>query len=408
MTTDTAFVDMIGRNLAYFEHLRDAERTGAESGMRQQLDGLYRSISFGASHPDVNRRASELFVSCFSYIENHGSYKHWAKLAIRIANRYSDSDTFLLSRVVTLLGVLQQESGDIETAEKTFRSAERLSLAKENEKALLNAWYYLATFEARRSNLAGARSHLLNALRLIEDGIDDGSDQDIIRLHGFVLNLMAMCTAGEGHLEDAIAGYESAYAVLDLLEVGHFQFIPMTNIATIHYNRGNYDECKRLLLAAKDYTAKHQLTMRHAQVCLKYALLMDTLGEHACAIDVLDQISQVKLLKLGNLEHIASLKFLYGKQLVEHGAYEDAKQYFVEASALRKRLQLRDQQALTDGMLGITKLQLGEEASGITLLHGALDALSTVHETDQWKQSFILRFETALKEKGSARADLFA
>ncbi|HFC11423.1 MAG TPA: hypothetical protein ENJ56_01170, partial [Anaerolineae bacterium] len=133
MTVNTTFATMISRNLTHFERLLQAEQKQNSGQFATQLNGLYRSIDYGAQLPESNRQAATLFVNSWTYIEQHSDYRQWSKLAVRLANRFADTksetDTFLLCRVITLLGTLLQATGDNVKAEQIFRSAERIALA---------------------------------------------------------------------------------------------------------------------------------------------------------------------------------------------------------------------------------------------------------------------------------------
>ncbi len=382
MTADATFVEMIGRNLSYFERLVHADDEPSQSELVDNFQGLYRSIEFGARTTASNYRASQLFVSSWSHIEHRGDYDNWAQLAIRLANRYEDADAFLLCRVVTLLGVLQQAQGDSVKAEKTFRSAERLSLAKEDTRAVANAWYYLATYYFKRRAVSDAVRYLLQALPLLESELDSAND-NVRRLHGFVLNLLGACRESEGDIAKAERLLKRSELILRPLTEGHYHLIPRANLSTLYLENNQFELGLETIKQIIDYSSQHKLLIWQTTSLLGVAHALSLRNEHELALSYLQQVNHVELLRMRHLTFVARVKQRLGWLMINLSRHDEAEPFLMEAIDLHAKNSSEVNKVVCEGLLGLVRCHLSKSEaakSEVTRALMFLDDLDTAED----------------------------
>lgn len=336
MSTDPTFVAMIERNLDYFEGLLESDPDVAASALIPHLNALYRAIDFASREPAVNHRAGQLFVRSWTAIENHGNYQRWANLAIRIANRFEHTDTFLLCRIVTLIGGLLQISGDSVKAQKIFRKAEQLALENEDTRALVNAWYYLATYEYRLSNIAAAEELAKTVIEQVESELSL-DDESIRRIYGFALTLSGLTANFDKRYDESIRFAERAIVVLKGLKTGHDFIVAEANLAQHLVASGQTQKGRTLFKQIAEYCKQYGLTTHHSTVLdLLIPSLMDD-GQLDEALLWSREYDLAALMRSGNLKQVAYAKRTLGLLQLRIKNFDEAKSLVDEAIELLER-----------------------------------------------------------------------
>lgn len=399
MTADPAFVTMIGRNLTYFEQLLQTDQNKKSGQFVAQISGLYRSIAYGAREPAANQQAAALFVASWSHIQQHSDYRQWEKLAVQLANRYAQNkaDPFLLCRVVTLLGVLQQSSGDYTKAGQTFRSAERMALAKEDTGAVVNAWYYLATHEYKVRNHENAQGYLNKAQMLIEDELDL-TNIDHRRLYGFTLNLLGLIHSAAQNYLAAQSLLEQAETVLASLGIGHYELIASTNLARLYGVTQQYGLSQKIYQKVIAYTKKYQLNLWHAQAAYSYSRSLTEQDRWEEASAILTQVDHVDLLRMGNLDMVATIKVELAKQFIQLDQISIAEPYLQEILTLESMQGDRLNRAIVMGLFGLIHHKSNDQQKAVKLLREVLEILDGETELTSFYEEYrIIFYEVLLR-----------
>ena len=394
MTVDATFIEMIDRNLSYFKELFESDDASFNS-LNTQQEGLRRSIQFGAKSADTNAKAADLFINSFTFIQQQGNYQPWVRTAIRLANHFQDSDQYLLTRVVSSLGFLQQELGQTEKAEHAFRSAERLALENEDTAAVASAWYYLGVLEYRNYRSEQAKVHLEQAKLLFESELDL-EDKDNKRIYGFVLNLLGLISQQGEDYKVAEAYFKQAEIIFNTLDSDHLSTLTDINLSYLYARMGDLEKAEQKLFSVAAYAVDKGLILRHADVVFTLSEIYIEQERWQEAYDAVNTIKIAELQKRGQLRHVALAKNDLGNSSTWLGRYDEALMYLSEALPLWDQLGDEVQYANSYGSMGHAYAELGEWRKAKHHYTKALKIMKAFN--DEFRvQRFVDEFETSLQ-----------
>ena len=347
---DSGYVEMIGRNLGYFERILVDDKQKSYDILDDNQDGFYKSIRVAASIPSLSARAASLFINSYTFIEQRGNYKKWARAAVRIANRFEDDNLYLRCRVVSLLGLLQYESGDLAKAKSSFIASERLALECEDDAAVANAWYYRAVLEYH-THQPEESIQLLTKTQQIIDTIERPLPLDLERLSGFILNLLGIIKFNRNEHDSALEHLDQARKIFAPLNLQQFVVMVDLNVSQIYRKLGNLDKVLNILEGVIAACKDRGLFFSEVKATLEMADAQGKLNNWLASLELINQIDQIKLMKMGYRQLLARTKVDLGTYLAATGKSKEAELHAKEGISILKETESGLNLAIATGRL---------------------------------------------------------
>lgn len=356
MNADVTFTGMVERNLSFFwEMTNQLEETGYDS-LDPYRDNLYRAITFGAQTPEQNLTAALLVLRCTNYIEQRCNYRHWAKLLTRIANRYeANHDPVTFAKLLSMTGFFRYQAGQLQQAERAYRSAERVAMQSEDNLAVATAWYYLSIMHYQRDEIDLAIPFTKRALNVLRD-----SELDEIGMEqlGYLLNLSSLLNLAVGDMEAAERDLLYASETLIMSDnVSSYRFIRY-NLAKLRIYQGRYREAESLLQDELAYSSQNDLPASQAQAITRLTYLYIRQAMWESALEMCLQLDIVDLQKRGQLNEIGMAKNNLGFIYLHLDELDKAEAYLVEAISIWELLR-RDVE-IANSLASLAAVQLAK------------------------------------------------
>ncbi len=357
MSVNATFTGMVERNLVFFSDMTQTLDEKGYDTLDPFRDNLYRAINFGGQTPAHNLTAALLVLRCTQYIEQRCNYRHWAKLLTRVANRYDADDAVTFARLLSMTGYFRFQAGQLDRAERAYRSAERIALRSEDSLAVVTAWYYLGIMYYQRDEIGLAKPLVERALGALKEV---PHSEKSVELLGYLLNLSALIQMGFGDYEAAERDLLYASKTLSNSRSKYYYHLIHYNLAKLRIHQNRFADAETLLLQEIAYCQQHDLHTSHARTITRLTYLYIKQENWSKALETCMQVNIVDLQKRGNLGEIAMAKNNLGFIHLHLNHLEKAETYLAESIHAWKLLQ-RDLE-IANSLASLAAVQYAQRA----------------------------------------------
>lgn len=376
MSVNATFTGMVERNLIFFSDMTTTLNETNYDTLDPYRDNLYRAINFGGQTADHNLTAALLILRCTQYIEQRCNYRHWAKLLTRVANRFEADDPVTFAKLLSMTGYFRFQAGQLDRAERAYRSALRIALRSEDSLAVVTAWYYLAIMHYQRDELDMARPLTVQALTTLQEIPHTDSSNELL---GYLLNLSALIKMGVGEFASAENDLLYAAETLANSRNEYYYHLIRYNLAKLRIHQNRFTDAERLLKEEVAYSSQNALAASRARTITRLTYLYIRQEKWHEALEACSQVDIVDLQKRGHLNEIAMAKNNLGFIHLHLNHLDKAETYLHEAIKVWETLQRGVEIANSFASLAAVQLAQGaldqcQESCSKAILH--LDHLS--------------------------------
>lgn len=314
MKPSPRFASSVAANVAYWtEQTKGLDREAIQEVDRDRQN-LYRAADFGLGLDETWRKATELILQCYPFINERGYYRDWYALLERIVEACPEDDLTLKGRALSQLGIFYRRMRRLDEALAIHLEEEQVGLRSEDEERTAFAQMHIAYIYYRQHRNDRAMRRAQAALKAFRKIAPESE------MMAASLNASGLIAMNRNNLEEAESWLEEAvelYRRLDnplemgraLLNLGnalenmkrydeavgryheaHSQFVASGNridetrlymsLGTLLYHQGKLNEAEEVFrLADSEYTRQWDTNYQLAQIKMNLANVLLAQGK---------------------------------------------------------------------------------------------------------------------------------